>query len=229
MDFPFDFEVPDWNQFNLGPTPPTDGDALTTFPLPQPPADFYSLLLSPPESSGASVTLSTPPFPTPTPPLAGSPPARSAAISQQTPPPQTPTQPDWQPTEGQILNFDFCPYTWLGQVCGHVSWSCSANKQIKRHMKAQHFPDTSLRFECPNPECSAGGFRFLRKDQYAWHRRACDVSQMPGYVLLPNISSGDDTEVNKWMKARLKQRKSIINKLRSKTPWSEDLLEPVSI
>jgi hypothetical protein len=95
-------------------------------------------------------------------------------------------------------------------------------------MKAVHFPDASLGYECPNPDCTHKKHRFLRKDACNEHRRGCNPLQAPGYVPLPNIESGSDAEVNRWMKARKKQKMEIIRKLRNGTPWSEDLLQPVS-
>ena len=227
----FDFEVPDWDQFNfesLVPYTVDYGHTLAPFPPLQPPTDFYSLLLSPPGSSEPSTT-ATPSPPTPDLPLAGSSSTQPPITTQLTPSPPTPPAPAWQPTPQQILNFDFCPFTRYGRVCGHVSWARSANKQIKRHVKAEHFPDTSLGYECPNPECIYRNYRFLRKDACNEHRKMCDLLQAPGYVLLPNVASGSDAEVDRWMKARRKQRRSIITKLRNGTPWSEDLLEPVCL
>ena len=61
------------------------------------------------------------------------------------------------------------------------------------------------------------------------HRKGCDLVQVSGYVPLPNIISGSDAEVNQWMRARRKQKMEIIKKLRNGTPWSKDLLQPVSI
>ena len=96
-------------------------------------------------------------------------------------------------------------------------------------MKVVHFPDTSLGYECPNPECTHKNYLFLRKDACNEHRRRCDLVQALGYVPLPNIVSGSDAEVDRWMKARRRQKKEIIKKLGNGTPWSEDLLQPVSI
>ena len=95
-------------------------------------------------------------------------------------------------------------------------------------MKAEHFPDTSLGYECPNPECTSRGSRFLRKDLFDRHRRACNLLQASGYISLPGIVTGSDTEVNRWMKARLRQKNAIIIRLKNGTPWSEGMLEPVS-
>jgi len=93
----------------------------------------------------------------------------------------------------------------------------------------EHFPDTSLGYECPNPECTYRDYRFLRKDACDEHRKACNLLQGPGYVPTPSIVSGSDAEADRWMRARLRQRRIIINKLRNGTPWSEDLLEPVEL
>jgi hypothetical protein len=94
-------------------------------------------------------------------------------------------------------------------------------------MKADHFPQTSLGYECPNPECGYRDYRFLRKDACNEHRKGCDPLQVPGYIPLPNIISGDDAEVDHWMRARRRQKRSIITKLRGGIPWSAELLEPV--
>ena len=195
----------------------------------QHPAGLYPPLLSPPEGSSASPT---PPLPTVSTldlPLAGPSPTQSPAVTQQTPPPSVPQVPVWQPTPRQVLDFDYCPFTRHGLVCGYTSWSCSANKQIKRHMKAEHFPDTSLGYECPNSKCASQGYRFLRKDAYNAHRKVCNLIQAPNYVPLPDIVSGSDVEVDRWMRARHRQRRTIVAKLRSGTPWSGDLLESVSL
>lgn len=96
-------------------------------------------------------------------------------------------------------------------------------------MKAEHFPDTSLGYECPNTGCKYKGFRFLRKDACVEHRRSCDLEQEPDYVPLPHVVSGDDAEVDSWMRARCKQKRVIVKMLRDGTPWSIDLLEPVTI
>jgi hypothetical protein len=96
-------------------------------------------------------------------------------------------------------------------------------------MKTVHFPDTSLGYECPNPECKSREVRFLRKDAYVEHRRSCDSEQALGYVPLPHILNGSDGEVDRWMKARCRQRREIVKKLMVGTPWSTDLLEPVNI
>jgi len=95
-------------------------------------------------------------------------------------------------------------------------------------VKADHFPDTSLGYECPNPKCTYKNYRFLRKDACDEHRKGCNLVQVPGYAPLPNIVSGNDAEVDRWMRVRCKQRREIIKKLRNGTPWSTDLLEPVS-
>ena len=96
-------------------------------------------------------------------------------------------------------------------------------------MKAVHFPDMSLGYKCPNSECTHENYRFLRKDACNEHRKRCNLVQAPGYVTLPNIISGSDAEVDRWMRARKKQKMEIIKKLRSGTLWSKDLLQPVSI
>ena len=137
--------------------------------------------------------------------------------------PPTPQTPD------RIRHFDFCPFTQHGQICQFVSWEGTSSKQIKRHMKVVHFPNTSLGYECPNPNCKHRGFRFLRRDACAKHRKSCDSRQPSGYVPLPNVVSGGDQEVDKWMKARYKQRWEIVRKLKMGIPWSTDLLEPVNI
>lgn len=46
---------------------------------------------------------------------------------------------------------------------------------------------------------------------------------------MASIVVGSDVEVDRWMRARLRQRKAIVTKLRNGTPWSKDLLEPVSL
>ena len=74
-------------------------------------------------------------------------------------------------------------------------------------MKAEHFPETSLEYECPNSKCASQGYRFLRKDAYNAHRKACNPVQASGYVLLSTIFSGSDAEVDRWMKARQKQKR----------------------
>jgi len=86
-----------------------------------------------------------------------------------------------------------------------------------------------LGYECPNPECTHKNYRFLRKDAYDEHRKGCNLEQVPGYVPVVSIVTGSDVKVDQWMRARLKQRKAIIRKLRSGTPWSKDLLEPVNL
>lgn len=242
IDFPFGSGVPDWDQLDLGSLAPyatEGGHAPSLFSPLQSPADFYSLLLSP---LGISEPSSTPSIPSPSTPspyipspltpnlsLAGSSSAQPPVAAKPTPPaPPTPLALAWQPTPKEVTQFDFCPYTEYGQVCGYVSWARSANKQIKRHVKAEHFPDTSLGYECTNPKCTNKNYRFLRKDACNEHRRGCNLVQAPGYVPLPNIVSGNDVEVDRLMKARHKQRRKIVKNLRSGTPWSADLLEPTS-
>lgn len=96
-------------------------------------------------------------------------------------------------------------------------------------MKLVHFRDTSLGYNCPNLKCQYENFRFLRKDAYVEHRKLCNLEQGLGYVPLPHISSGSDKEVDRWMRARCKQKREIIKKLMDGTPWCTDLLEPVNI
>ncbi|KAF9651988.1 hypothetical protein BDM02DRAFT_343431 [Thelephora ganbajun] len=221
-DFLTNFEMPDWDQFNfesLAPSKREDGHPFLLFSPLQSPAHFHSTPLSPLGIPGSSPTPSIRFSPTPDPSSAG----------PSSGPPTTPPPPPTPPALNQIVHFDLCPYTRHGQICKYVSWASSPNKQIKRHMKAEHFPDTSLGYNCPNPKCTRGNYRFLRRDTYIQHRRACDLAQAPGYILLPNIVSGSDAEVNRWMKARCKQRREIIKKMREGTPWSIDLLEPVSL
>ena len=93
----------------------------------------------------------------------------------------------------------------------------------------EHFPDTALGYECPNAECNYRDYRFLRKDACDEHRKVCNLQQAPGYVPMASIVVGSDVEVDRWMRARLRQRKAIVTKLRNGTPWSKDLLEPVSL
>jgi hypothetical protein len=238
------FETPDWAQFDLEPLAPCtveNGHPFPTLSPHQPPTNLVCPPLSPPELPEYPPTPSTQPPPTPNLPPAGcssdAPPR--ATLPQTTPPqttpPQTPlpqtTPPPPPPPSAlkKFLKFDFCPYTRHGQICRYVSWACSSNKQIKRHMKADHFPDVSLGYECPNPRCNYKYYRFLRKDACVEHRRACDFVQGPGYTPLPTIISGSDAEVDRWMRARCKQKREIVKMLKDGTPWSADLLEPVSI
>lgn len=224
--------LPDWDRFNFEPLAPCaaeGGHTLSQFSLLEPPAEFYSSLLSLPSISEPSSTPTLSSSSTPNFSRARSPSIQLPVDTQWTPSPPTPPTQDQEPEPRKIEQFDFCPWTRHGQICGYVTWARSANKQIKRHIKADHFPDTSLGYECPNPWCTHENYRFLRKDACNEHRRGCNLVQAPGYVPLPNIVSGSDTEVDRWMRARRKQKMEIIKKLRSGTPWNEDLLQPVSI
>lgn len=93
----------------------------------------------------------------------------------------------------------------------------------------EHFPETSLGYECPNPKCTYKDYRFLRKDACDEHRKVCNLLQALDYVPMPSIVTGNDAEVDRWMRARLRQRRAIVKKLRDGTPWSKDLLEPVDL
>ena len=232
VHFPFNFGVSDWDRFSFEPLAPyTAEDGYTpsrSSPL-QPTTDFYSLLLSPQGISEPSSTPTLPSSSTPNSPLTRPSFVQPPAVTQPSLRPPTPPVQVQEPASNNVEKFDFCPWTKHGQVCGYISWTYSSNKQIKRHMKAVHFQDTSLGYECPNTDCTHENYRFLRKDACNRHRRGCDPVQAPGYVPLPNIVSGSDAEVDRWMKARKKQKMEIIKKLRNGTPWSEDLLQPVSI
>ena len=150
-----------------------------------------------------------------------------AAIKPTRPPTPPPVQ--W-PNTKQITDLCFCPYTVGGKICGEVNWTGSANKAIRRHMKSIHIQGTTV-WLCPNLACRCKGHPFKRKDLLATHRKRCDrknskVDQGP---LLPNIVVGSDQEVQGWMDAARDLRKEVREKLRAGTPWSIDLLRPVSL
>jgi len=218
-------------------------------PSPRIPFNTSSPLLSPPfETPEQSRSPSLPPHPSHQLPLTGSSPSSDSpspelpeagpSVSQlpaKAPPISLPTsqEPVWQPASGEITNFYFCPFTKDNKICGVVSWGCSGNKAIERHMKAKHFKlgVDAMIWKCPNPKCKGKGRSFKRKDTLRVHRKkSCNPMHLqrdPSFVPLPDIQEGNDTEVKRWMAAGDDQRKSIRKMLRAGTPWSADLLQPI--
>lgn len=152
-----------------------------------------------------------------------------AAIIKPTAP-RTPLAPVQWPNTKQITDLCFCPYTVGGKICGEVNWTSSANKAIRRHIKAEHIQGTTV-WLCPNLVCRSKGHPFKRKDLLATHRKRCNPrnSKVDQGPLLPNIVVGTDQEVQRWMDAVKDLRKEVREKLRAGTPWSIDLLRPVSL
>ena len=160
--------------------------------------------------------------------------AQPLADTQQTPLP-TPPVPGWQPTSHQIRNFNYCPNTENGNICGFISWSNSGTKAVQRHMKRKHLkPGSNAKaWRCPNTDCKRDGLLFWRKDTLTVHRRkTCDpwhAQRDPDYIPLPNIEQGSNEELRRWITAGFEQRNSITKKLRAGTPWSVDLLQPIHL
>jgi len=102
-------------------------------------------------------------------------------------------------------------------------------------MKEKHFIAglNSKVWKCPNPECSAKGRSFKRKDALLNHRnKSCNKKQLerdPDFTPLPDIEEGSDEEIKRWMRAAGDQRKDIRQKLRAGILWSVDLLTPVHL
>lgn len=172
--------------------------------------------------------------PSPELPLAGPSTTHPPAGAQSTP--LLTTQPQvQQPTPTQISQFDFCPFTEGGVICGFVSWTCSSHKAIERHLKQKHFgPESGAKiWKCPNPDCRSKGRPFYRSDALRNHRRrTCDpehLKQDPTFVPLSHIVEGSDLELKRWRKAGADQRKLIKAKLQAGTPWTVDLLKPIHL
>jgi hypothetical protein len=72
---------------------------------------------------------------------------------------------------------------------------------------------------------------FKRSEGLKVHRKSCDAKHLeanPQYVLLPDITLGNDQEATSWIEAGKPLRESIKRKLRSGVPWSPALLGPVT-
>ena len=211
---------------------------ISTFvypPFPELSFDINLFFLPPPTiNPEQSVTPSVPCLPSSDPTLEGLSATQPLADIHQTPLP-TPRVPAWQPTSHQIRNFNYCPYTENGKICGFVSWSESGTKTVDRHMKRSHLElgVNAKAWGCPNPDCKRDGRSFRRKDTLTSHRRkACDpwhARRNPDYIPLPNIEQGTDEELRRWITAGFEQRKIIKEKLKAGTPWSMDLLQPVHL
>ena len=215
--------------------PAEDISAFVYPPFPEFPFDINLSLFSPPtitpERSAAPSLLHLPSSdmtfegPSATQPLAD---------IHNTPLP-TPPVPIWQPTPHQIRNFNYCPYTENGKICGFTTWSESGTKTVERHMKRRHLEPgfNAKAWRCPNPDCKRNGRSFRRKDTLTSHRRkSCDpwhAQKDPDYIPLPNIEQGNDEELRRWMTAGFEQRNSIRGKLRAGTPWGVDLLQPIHL
>ena len=205
---------------------------LIHLPTPEHPFDTYAPLLSPPAATPEQLATPCPPFLNL--PLAG-PPATPSPTGIQPVSLSTPPAPVWQPTSREIERFHFCPYTKDGRVCGFVSWGCSGNKAVERHMKRMHFKlgSNAKAWKCPNLKCGRKGRPFGRKDSLVNHRRrTCDsqhLQENPDYFPLPDVEEGNEIEVKRWITAGREQRNLIRKKLRADTPWSGDLLKPTHL
>lgn len=213
--FPFDIDLP-----LLSPPTTTTPEQLTP---------SYPNLPSELPPAASPVDRSSSGFPSPQPPS-----LEQSVVHTPADPLPTPAQAPVLTPE-QINKFYFCPYTEGGRICGKVSWSCSADKTIRRHMKNKHpaFASDSMVWKCPNPGCSHQSRSFRRKDLLLNHRRNCcnpkHLRQDPDFIPLPDIVEGVDTEVKRWTYAAAGQRKAIRQMLRTGTPWSVDLLQPVHL
>ena len=215
--FRFDIDLP------LLSPPTTTPEQLTTPSYPHLPFEL------PPAASPAN--LQSPNMPSPEPPFVGQaavhPPADPLPIPAQVPVPQL--------TKKRINKFYFCPYTEGGNICGKVSWSCSSDKTIRRHMKNKHPPFTSNSrvWKCPNPRCGHRTGSFMRRDLLLNHRKnSCNPKHLrrnPDFIPLPDIVEGSDAELKRWTYAAADQRKAIKQMLMTGTPWSVDLLQPVRL
>ena len=170
-------------------------------------------------------------MPSPSLPFEGLLATQPLADTQQAPLP-TPPVPVVQLTLQDIKQFDYCPHTKDGKVCGFVSWTPSGYKTVERHLKDKHFtPGTdAMAWRCPNPMCRRKGRLFKRKDALGAHRKkTCDswhTNRDPDYIPQSDTELGNDDGVKGWIVAGRKQRNSIKEKLRAGTPWSLDLLQP---
>lgn len=147
-------------------------------------------------------------------------------------PTQEPQTPDLQPNIQQIKNFHFCPFTQGDKICGFVYWKGSSHKAIQRHMKQKHLaPGIGARcWKCPNRGCKSKERKYKRCEELSVHRSWCDARNRRedrNYTPLPDITVGDDGEMNRWIHAGEGLRRSIKAKLMTGTPWSPALLEPI--
>lgn len=134
-----------------------------------------------------------------------------------------------QPTLEEIKDFELCPFTQDGKICGEVSWKGTGNKWTQRHMKQKHFialTDMKV-WRCPNPRCHNAMTPFSGTGKHVV--RATHAKKDRSHIALCSIGGGDGRQMMHWVKAGKPLRAFIRKKLRGGVPWSLDLLEPISV